>query len=156
MACSRQRFLSFSLRSDPSKIGRHQNQSRAAVLAHIFSDPRLPAGPPNAVTRSRRKYHSVVAHAGYSVFKVLPTCAGMAKAGHRDRRVFSESPDTVLLDDALVSLNIHCRMHPALNRWYCREAFYLTPWSISNFFAFDPAKLWQFFGLFLSFFNHEK
>ena len=70
MACSRQRFLSFSLRSDPSKIGRHQNQSRAAVLAHIFSDPRLPAGPPNAVTRSRRKYHSAVTRADYSVFKV--------------------------------------------------------------------------------------
>ena len=47
---------------------------RVAVLAHILSDPRLPAGPPNAVKRSRRKYHSVVTRSGYSVVKVLPTC----------------------------------------------------------------------------------
>ena len=50
------------------------------------------------MTRSRRKYHSVVTRAGYSVFKVPPTCPGISKAGRRDRRAFSESPDTVLLD----------------------------------------------------------
>ena len=71
---------------------------RAAVLAHILSDPRLPAGPPNAVKHSRRKYHSVVTLSGYSVVKVPPTCPGISKAGRRDRRAFSESPDTVLLD----------------------------------------------------------
>ena len=43
--------------------------SQAAVLAHVLSDPRLPAGPPNAVTRSRRKYHSAVTRSGYSVVK---------------------------------------------------------------------------------------
>ena len=82
----------------PTSSVRYQNQSRAAVLAHILSDPRLPAGPPNAVTRSRRKYHSVVAHSGYSVVKLPPTCPGISKAGRMNRRVFSESPDAVLLD----------------------------------------------------------
>ena len=57
---------------------------------------------------------------------------------------------------ALAPLNIHCRMHPALDRWYCCEASYLTPWIISYVFALDPAKSWQVFGLFLSFFNNEK
>ena len=33
-------------------------------------EPPHPAEPPNAVTRSRRKYHSGVARIGYSVFKV--------------------------------------------------------------------------------------
>ena len=71
---------------------------RVAVLAHILSDPRLPAGPPNAVKRSRRKYHSVVTHPGYSVVKVPPPCPGISKAGRKDRRVLSESLATVLLD----------------------------------------------------------
>jgi hypothetical protein len=47
-------------------------------------------------------------------------------------------------------------MHPALDRWYCLEVSYLMPWIISYFFALDPAKSWQVFGLFLSFFNNEK
>ena len=34
-------------------------------------EPPHPAEPPNAVTRSRRKYHSGVARIDYSVFKVL-------------------------------------------------------------------------------------
>ena len=34
-------------------------------------EPPHPAEPPNAVTRSRRKYHSGVARIGYSVVKVL-------------------------------------------------------------------------------------
>ena len=99
MACSRQRFSEFFWsKSSPSRIGCHQNQSQATVLAHVLSDPRLPAGPPNAVTRSRRKFHSVVARPGYSVVKVPPPCPGISKAGRKDRRVLSESLDPVLMD----------------------------------------------------------
>ena len=99
MACSRQRFSEFFWsKSSPSRIGCHQNQSQAAVLAHVLSDPRLPAGPPNAVKRSRRKYHSVVTLSGYSVVKVPPTCLGISKAGCTDRRVLSESLGSILLD----------------------------------------------------------
>ena len=84
---------------------------RAAVLAHILSDPRLPAGPPNAVTRSRRKYHSVVARTDYSVFKVPPAYQ-KPDAGTEGCSPSPRAPSSWTA--ALALLNIHCRMHPAL------------------------------------------
>ena len=116
-------FGGFSFKLGPSSIGRHQYQSRAAVLAHILSDPRLPAGPPNAVKRSRRKYHSVVARSGYSVFKVPPAYQ-KPDAGTEGCSLSPGTPSSWTA--ALASVNIHCRMHPALDHWYCREVSYLT------------------------------
>ena len=40
------------------------------LFLRMFCRTPHPAEPPNAVTRSRRKYHSGVARIGYSVFKV--------------------------------------------------------------------------------------
>ncbi len=53
-------------------------------------------------------------------------------------------------------LGIHCRMHPALDRWLCQEAIDLTPEMLTERQGFDQDMEWPIFGLFLSFFDNEK
>jgi len=47
-------------------------------------------------------------------------------------------------------------MHPALDRWYCREAFHLTSEMLAHERRFDHETALHVFGAFLSFFSNQK
>ena len=47
-------------------------------------------------------------------------------------------------------------MHPALDRWYCREAFYLTSEMLAHERRFDHETALHVFGAFFSFFSDHK